>query len=302
MSRKGPGLLLRDILRGDDPQITAVIDMLADVDADIITLQGFDYDLDGLALTAFAAALAQAGADYPYRFAATQNAGLMTELDLDADGKTGGPRDAQGYGRFFGHGAMALLSRHEIITPEVQNFSTMLWRDLPNNLYPTTPNGPFAGNEVYAAQRLSSNGHWVVPIRHPDLGRLHVMAFHATPPVFDGPEDRNGRRNHDEVSFWTHYLDGAFTAPPQEKFVLMGDANLDPTKGDGRGEAMTRLLNDPRVQDPLANLPTVLWQQTGPMRVDYVLPSADWKVTGAQVMPANPDASRHQLVWVDLTR
>ncbi|MGB3244167.1 MAG: endonuclease/exonuclease/phosphatase family protein, partial [Sulfitobacter sp.] len=26
LARKGPGLLLRDILKGDDPQITAVID------------------------------------------------------------------------------------------------------------------------------------------------------------------------------------------------------------------------------------------------------------------------------------
>ena len=29
---------------------------------------------------------------------------------------------------------------------------------------------------------------------------------HPTPPAFDGPEDRNGRRNHDEIRFWSDYL------------------------------------------------------------------------------------------------
>ena len=49
----------------------------------------------------------------------------------------------------------------------------------------------------------------------------------------------------------------------------------------------------------------------GNLRVDYVLPSADWQVSGSGVIwPAHPDplaqivakASRHRLVWVDLTR
>ena len=38
---------------------------------------------------------------------------------------------------------------------------------------------------------------------------LHLLAHHPTPPVFDGPEDRNGRRNHDEAALWTAWLDGA---------------------------------------------------------------------------------------------
>ena len=27
-----------------------------------------------------------------------------------------------------------------------------------------------------------------------------------TPPAFDGEEDRNGRRNHDEIRFWVDYV------------------------------------------------------------------------------------------------
>ena len=52
---------------------------------------------------------------------------------------------------------------------------------------------------------LSSKSHWDVPVR---IGRttLHLLASHPTPPAFDGPEDRNGRRNHDEIRFWSDYL------------------------------------------------------------------------------------------------
>lgn len=300
--RKGPGLLLRDILKGDDPQITAVLDTLAAADADIVTLQGFDYDLEGRALTAFAAALADQTAPYPYTFATPPNAGRMTGADLNMDGKLGGAADAQGYGRFFGQGAMAILSRHPIAVSDVQDYSALLWRDVPDNIYPMTKTGPWGGDATHALQRLSSHNHLVFPIDHPDLGRIHILTFHAGPPVFDGPEDRNGRRNHDEVMFWQHYLNGSFNGPPDQQFILMGDANLDPAKGDGRSIAITTLLADPRLQDPLPDQSTVLWAQTGPMRVDYVLPSADWRVTDAAVLPANPNASRHQLVWVDLAR
>jgi hypothetical protein len=302
LQRKGPGLLLHDILKGDDPQITAVIDTIATASPDVITLQGFDYDLEGRALAAFAEALAAQTTPYPYRYATPPNAGLMTDLDLDSDGKVTTARDAQGYGRFYGQGAMALLSRFPIDTEAAQDFSQMLWRDLPDNLYPVTKTGPFAGDEVHAIQRLSSHGHWVVPITHPTLGRIHILTFHATPPVFDGDEDRNGRRNHDEVMFWTHYLADTFDTPPDVAFILMGDANLDPTRGDGRSKAIRELLTHPKLQDPLPNTDTVLWQQTGPMRVDYILPSTDWQVTGAKIMPQNPDASRHRLVWVDVQR
>ena len=35
---------------------------------------------------------------------------------------------------------------------------------------------------------------------------MHFLVSHPTPPVFDGPEDRNGRRNHDEIRFWADYI------------------------------------------------------------------------------------------------
>ncbi|AYE84897.1 endonuclease/exonuclease/phosphatase family protein [Sulfitobacter sp. D7] len=302
LSRKGPGILLRDILRGDDPSIASVVQTIAAADPDIIALQGIDYDLERSALNALADALTAAGAPYPHRFAAPPNAGRQSDVDLNGDGKLGGPRDAQGYGRFFGQGAMALLSRHPILTEDLQDFSTLIWRDLPGSLYPMIDGKPFAGAEAHATQRLSSNSHWALPVQLPD-GPITLLTYHATPPVFDGPEDRNGRRNHDETAFWSHHLAGVIGTPPQDAFILLGDANLDPTRGEGRGDAIARLLAHPTLQDPLPGQSTVDWSQTGPMRVDYILPSRDWQVLDAGLIwPEGEDASRHALVWVDLTR
>lgn len=98
-------------------------------------------------------------------------------------------------------------------------------------------------------------------------------------------------------------FDGTIGTPPTPPFVLLGDANLDPQRGDGRGEAIAALLSNPPLQDPLPHRPTVNWAQTGPMRVDYILPSRDWEVSDAGLIwPKGESASRHALVWVDLTR
>lgn len=302
MSRKGPGLLLRDIVRGGDPQIDAVVRVITTARPDILALQGFDYDLKHSALGAFADAVRTAGGpDYSFRFALPSNAGRATDLDLDGDGRTGGPGDAQGYGAFFGAGAMAILSRHPVLAQDAQDFSDLLWTDLPGAIPPVVEGTPFPSSAAQRIQRLSSSGHWIVPIEVPELGRLDLLTFHAAPPVFDGPEDRNGRRNHDEVMFWHLLLEGKLSGPIRKDFVLLGDANLDSQRGDGRRVAIARLLNHPKLQDPMPNTPTVTWEQTGPMRVDYLLPSISLTVvrTGQQ---ADPEASRHALVWADLRR
>jgi hypothetical protein len=295
--------LLRDILRGDDPSVTATVDVLVDVAPDIVVLQGFDYDLNKTALDAFAEMLAASGLNYPHRFALPGNAGRQTPLDLDGDGRLGGPGDAQGYGEFFGRGAMAILSRFPILTEDVQDYTDLLWRDLPGALLPQTDAGPFPSAEAQAIQRLSSHGHWVVPLDAGALGRVTLLTFHASPPVFDGPEDRNGRRNHDEIAFWQSYLAGAFGPVPEDRFVLLGDANLDPVQGEGIKSAINSLLKHPALKDPLPDQPTVTWEGVGDLRVDYLLPSTDWTIAGAGIRGTEPGiASRHGLVWVDLER
>ncbi|MDE4134529.1 endonuclease/exonuclease/phosphatase family protein [Phaeobacter sp. QD34_3] len=316
LSRKGPGLLLRDIEQGKDAQIAAVIRVIQASKADVIALQGIDWDYENLALKALQRRLDLAGATYPYLFARRPNAGFPSGLDLDGDGRLGGPGDSQGYGDFTGKGGIALLSRHPILDDEVLDLSPLLWRDLPAALLPQHPDGsPFPTAQAQAAQRLSSTAHWVVPIRLPDGQHLDLMVFQAGPPVFDGPEDRNGRRNHDEIRLWQLLLDARLPAPfhraQNRPFVIVGGANLDPEKGDGLRSAIQGLLADPRLKDPRpgsqeADLSTVDWQTPGRMRVDYVLPSANIQALDAGVLWSLPGedtaqrASRHRLVWVEI--
>ncbi|WP_170761238.1 endonuclease/exonuclease/phosphatase family protein [Ruegeria lacuscaerulensis] len=313
LSRDGPGILLRDIQRGDT-QVQAVVDVLVAARPDIVALQGIDWDLDGRSLMALAEQLREAGLDYPYYFAAQPNSGVDASLDLNGDGRTSGPADAQGWGRFTGEGGLAVLSRFAIREEAVQDFTRLLWRDLPGAQLPVTEKGPFPSKEAQGIQRLSSVAHWIVPVETP-IGQLDVMTFHAAPPVFDGPEDRNGLRNRDEIRLWSALLDGELGRKPDGAFVIAGDANLDPSRGDGRKEAILNLLADPRIQDPQPSDPsgaltTVVWKAVGEMRVDYVLPSSDLRVEDAGIFwpeVATPlrksaeQASRHRLIWVDVS-
>lgn len=313
LSRDGPGLLLRDLGR-EDAQIEAVLQVIAQIRPDILLLTDLDWDDDGRALAALAARLAAAGLDYPHRFAPRPNAGMATDLDLDGDGRLATADDAQGFGSFPGEGGMALLSRHPI--GAATDYSGFLWRDLPGNLMPPLP------APVAQARRLSSTGHWDVPIAI--AGRaLHLLAMSATPPVFDGPADLNGRRNHDELAFWLSHL-------PEGDFVLAGNLNLDPLDSEGRPGALARIMahvDDPRPRsaggaaagssgvnaghrgDPA--LDTGDWpdeRAPGNLRVDYLLPRKGLKVLDSGVFwpvdgplaDAARAASAHRLVWLDL--
>lgn len=322
LSREGPGLLLRDLAGAKDPQVAAVVAEVLARRPDVLLLTEMDWDGDGAALAALGAALAEAGLDYPHRLALRPNAGLATGLDLDGDGRVG-PRDAQGYGRFAGDGGLALLSRWPL--GAATDLSGLLWRDLPGARLPRADGAPFPSEAAQAIQRLSSTGHWIVPVEAPG-GPLTLLAFAATPPVFDGPEDRNGLRNADELALWSRVLDGTVPGLPSGPFVVLGNANLDPADGAGLRADMAAFLADPRLQDPrpmsegaraaadpghrgdpaldTADWPGAEAEEGGPgnLRVTYVLPSADLRVLGSGVSWPGPEAPAgpHGLVWVDL--
>jgi hypothetical protein len=311
---------VNDLVKGEDPQIAALVRVAVALDADVLLLTAVDYDRGGVALRLLAERLAAAGLDYPHHLAFRPNTGMQTGFDVDGNGKIGDPRDAQGFGLFSGQGGMAILSRLPLDGTSAQDFSGTLWRDLPGALI---PDGIDPG--LMVIQRLATTGFWDVPVLT-DGGPLHLLAWHATPPVFDGPEDRNGKRNHDEATFWRLYLDGDMPmAPPDTPFILLGDGNLDPADGDGLRDGITALLTHKALQDPQPMgshtrtepaqrgdpaLDTVLYADLGGLRLDYVLPSADLTVTAAGVMwpglndPLMPDliaASRHFPVWVEVT-
>ncbi len=290
---------MRDIASGEDAQVAAVVETVRDVTPDILVLQGFDWDYEGRALAAFNA---QLGGFYPHRLALKPNTGRMTQVDLNGDGRRFDPQDAQGYGAFTGQAGMAVLSRYPIDAPKVQDFSDVLWRDLPEAQLPYKEGKPFPSAEAHSVQRLSSVAHWVVPIDVPQIGRVSLLTWHGSTPAFDGPEDRNGRRGGDEARFWQVFLDGHFGAAPDRRFVLAGVSNIDPSRGDGQRAVMAALLSDPRLLDPPGlRAATVKWARTGPLRVSYILPSKDWSVASSGITPENMTASRHRLIWVELT-
>jgi hypothetical protein len=332
LSRKGPGLLFRDILGGEDPQIAATVRVIARANPDILLLVGFDYDLTGAALAAFEQELARAATPFPYQFAARPNTGMATGLDLDRDSRRGGARDAQGYGTFAGQNGMAVLSKYPIDTTTIRDFSDYLWRDLPSADLPMQDGIAFLTEDILKIQRLPSTAHWDVPVMIPGLGRLSLLTIAATPPVFDGPEDRNGRRNGDEIRFWQHYLDGMLPfTPPRHPVVVLGKFNLDAFDSDGQHAAMQSLLAHPRLQDPQprrapvagapadendghtgdATLDTARFRAPpdgpGNLRVDYILPDTRLFVVDAGLLwpqgAADADialAGRHSLIWIDV--
>jgi hypothetical protein len=260
---------------------------------------------------------------YPYAFIAPSNTGIPTGKDLDNNGSVGGGNDAFGFGAFPGQFGLVVFSKHPIDTDGVRTFQHFLWKDMPGNLIPT----PFYSPDEVDILRLSSKSHWDVPIR---IGRdtVHFLVAHPTPPVFDGAEDRNGRRNFDEIRFWADYIspgrsryiyddDGARGGlQPGARFVIAGDQNSDPLDGDSIPGAAQQLLDHPLINarfaptsagaveaaalqggantthrsDPRFDTADFSDSAPGNLRADYVLPRRNMKVTdGAVFWPVQSD-------------
>lgn len=283
LSRDGPGLLLRDILSGKDPAVEQVVQGLLHIRPDIVLLTRFDHDLNGVALAALADRLGAGGLPYPHRFAPAQNRGLPSGLDLDGNGRLGDPDDAQGYGRFSGDGAMALLLRLPVAG--VQDYSGFLWADLPGARLGHVP--PAAR----PAHRLSSSAHWDLAVALPDGRRLHLLSWAATSPLYGA---RNPDRNHDEAAFWRHLLDGRLPMPPPPApFVLIGLPNRAPGQGDPA--AMQALARHPALQPPSHGASALL--KSGPAPLSLIQPSAGLRVAASGV---HPDQAVQRMVWLDL--
>ncbi|HBJ38513.1 MAG TPA: endonuclease/exonuclease/phosphatase [Planctomycetaceae bacterium] len=347
---KAAGEVTERLADGKDPQAISLSAIVQTVRPDVLLVNEIDYQPDAATVRLLAEKYFAVGRDgrdgiqYQWNYSAASNTGIDSMLDLDGNGRSGDPADAWGFGAYPGQYASAVLSRYPIDTESVRSFQKFRWADLPGALEPIFPdsNRKFYNIETWQRLRLSSKNHFDVPIRIGDK-TLHVLGSHPTPPVFDGPEDRNGCRNHDEIMFWVHYIGGDETLTDdkgirggltkQASFVVMGDLNSDPVIGDSRHEAIRKLLQHPRVCDPqpvrlpyaenhrklraqphdftkpIAATATADFGRTGQLRVDYVLPSCDLKITDAKVFwPGERDpasqwikASDHRLVWVDVT-
>lgn len=336
LNRRSAGALSRDLADGSNTQAQNVAETIQRNRPDVLLLNEFDYDSAGLAVDRFNRnylQVGQRGADpitYPYVYVAASNTGVQSGFDLDNDGRVGGPGDAFGFGFFEGQYGMVVLSKFPIDVAGVRTFQNFRWQDMPGALLPDDLSTPepadwYSADELKVV-RLSSKSHWDVPIKI--NGRtVHFLTAHPTPPVFDGPEDRNGRRNHDEIRFWADYVSGKGGyiyddqgrkggLPSGQRFVIAGDLNADPRDGDSVPGAISQLTSLAQVRDPqprstggvvaarvqgganaghLTNpgLDTADFAdgKPGNLRVDYVLPSKRLSVINSRVYwpaPANP--------------
>lgn len=282
MFRAAEGELASDLADADDEaqdvEVRNVAEIIQRQRPDVLLLNEFDYDAQGVALRRFQQNflnVGQGGAaaiGYPYALAFASNTGVPSGHDLnnrDGIGTSGRAYgdDSFGYGEFPGQYAFALLSMYPIDVEGLRTFQGFRWADMPGARLPDDP-GTAAPADWYSAEelevfRLSSKNHVDVPIR---IGgrRVHVLGSHPTPPVFDGPEDRNGTRNADEIRFWADYVspgrrsryiyddDGVRGGlRPGESFVIMGDLNADPADdGDAVEGAARQVTQHPFVRDP----------------------------------------------------
>lgn len=337
LNRNLPGQLVADLTTGTNAQAKTVAEVIQRANPDIVLMNEFDYDDEGVAVDLFREnylEVSQGGADpveYPYAFVAPSNTGIPSGFDLNNNGVVGAPGtqaggdDSFGFGFFPGQFGMAVLSKYPIDTDAVRTFQHFLWKDMPGALLPDDPNtaapADWYSPEELDVFRLSSKSHWDIPV---EVGgnTVHVLASHPTPPTFDGVEDRNGLRNHDEIRFWADYVTpgktsryiyddegGAGGLKPGESFVILGDQNADPLDGDSVAAAIDQLLDHPRITDPMptsagaaeaavlqggANLAhegdpaldTADFNDNpapGNLRADYVLPSRDLRVLDSAV-------------------
>ena len=291
LNRNFPGQALSDLsepfdpaepdaaLRGRRAQAAAVAEIIQRTRPEVLLVNEFDYvdgPVTGNALTdAFQdnyLAIGQNGAapiSYDHVFVAPSNTGIASGFDLNNDGATvtrplapGYGDDALGFGEFPGKYGMAVFSQHPIDHAAARTFQHFLWADMPGALLPDDPATPTPADwysaEELAVLPLSSKSHWDVPI---DIGgtTVHFLVSHPTPPVFDGTEDRNGRRNFDEIRLWADYVtpraggyiyddDGVHGGlRPGSMFVIAGDQNSDPLDGDSIPGSIQQLLDHPRI-------------------------------------------------------
>ncbi|MEP3347034.1 MAG: endonuclease/exonuclease/phosphatase family protein [Litoreibacter sp.] len=293
LSRDGPALLVRDLLREETLEDLSLIAKLA---PDIVALQNVDFDHDQYAASLIQERLRELGHAMPHRFTARPNTGIDSGFDLDRNQRLGEPRDMLGYAEFAGQGGMLILSRFPVRERQSKDLSAALWRDEgAQNL----PAGNYFSNQELDVLPLHSVGAWDVQIETPD-GPIHVLTTHASTPAFDGPEDRNGLRNAAQLTFWRRYIEQSKinNAP----FVLLGTLNNDPTAGEGLKPALNALLGHELLQNPVRPEPTALWSSGLSLQVDYILASRGFGIRAAKVERAfdGAGASRHFPVWVDV--
>jgi Endonuclease/Exonuclease/phosphatase family len=335
LNRNVAGQLVADLSTPNNTQAKAVAEIIQRARPDVLLINEFDFAPEAVELfQENYLSISQRGAtpiSYPHTYIAPSNTGIPSGFDLNNNGVVGGPDDAFGFGFFPGQFGMAVYSKHPIDTDAVRTFQMFLWKDMPGARLPDDPATPAPADWYSPAEldvfRLSSKSHWDLPIQ---IGRktVHFLVSHPTPPVFDGPEDRNGTRNFDEIRFWADYISPAKSRyiyddegrrgglKPGSLFVIAGDQNSDPLDGDSIPGAIQQLIEHPLVNakftpsspgavqqaalqggantmhrsDPAFDTADFADSAPGNLRADYVLPRKTLQITdGAVFWPLMSD-------------
>ncbi len=340
LNRKAEGQLARELSRGDSARARRVAEVLRRVRPDVVLLNEFDFDSNGDALQAFQKRYLEIQSPaapplrLPHHYLAAVNTGAPSGLDLDGDGVVRGPQDCYGFGAHEGQFGMVVLSRYPIRRSRVRTFQKFLWSDMPGAKSPTLDGRPYYADKIWRRLRLSSKSIWDLPIVVNSTTTIHLIASHPTPPVFDGPEDRNGVRNRDEIRFLADYVTtgkGEYCYDDQgargglvanSHFVIAGDLNADPNDGDSTDNPARALLRSAAVNDRLTpqsrggqraaelaggankrhsgphRFDTAAFsvEKVGNLRVDYVLPSKSLETVRSGVFWPLPETPQSDLL------
>jgi hypothetical protein len=335
LNRNSAGQALAQLSVPGNAQADTVAEIIQRIRPEVLLINEFDFEPDNaladafqnnyLDLTHSAGGSTTAPIDYPYVFVAPSNTGSPSGFDLNNNGVVGGPDDALGFGFFPGQFGMAVFSQHPIVYDHVRTFQHFLWQDMPGARLPDDPATPAPADWYSPAELdifpLSSKSHWDIPIDI-DGTIVHFLVSHPTPPVFDGPEDRNGTRNFDEIRFWADYITPGPTSryiyddaggrgglAPGQLFVIAGDQNSDPLDGDSIPGSIQQLLEHPLVNtkvtpqsagaveatalqgginvshrsDPRFDTADFADGAPGNLRADYVLPRKNLRIVDGAV-------------------
>ena len=308
--------------------------VIKEVSPDVLVLMEVDYDSDGTVLNLFREKLLAVsldnyeGIDYPHAYQIQTNTGVISEVDIDGNGSISLPNDAYGFGNYEGQYASAILSKYPIDLDNQRSFQKFLWKNMPGAALPQNEDGSsYYSEEVLDVFRLSSKNHIDLPIQVSENQTIHALISHPTPPVFDGVEDRNGKRNHDEIKLWSDYIadenylvdDNGVTGglKNEESFIIFGDLNADPEDGDSFNNAINLLLDHERVNQDVTNGALIPASTGGAehnqssshsgdpafdtsffgLRIDYVIPSADLEAIASGVFwPATSEEGSELVV------
>lgn len=353
----------RDLLTPDSPRLKRLAEIVQRTRPNILLLSGISYDTpggpdvkpgeapgqNGQRFADSYLAVPQAEGLGPLKlksFMAPVNSGMASGMDLDHNGRIvtefpepgSGPvgglaasysGDCWGAGAYPGQCGMALLvdERLTIEADKSRTFRKMPWDYVLGSMIPPAAPGSDAKSWYTDRERLlvrlSSVGHWDVPVALPNGAVVHILCSRPATPTGDSPPTFATRRNHDEIRLWADYIeDAGYLVDDADRaggiqagssFVLLGNLGRSPEPKAGPDDVITTVLYGARgvnheiTPESPVSVPGLDMTATtfGNVRADYVLPSRDLGIAAAGIWRSPPSGggtfpSDHFPVWMDL--